>query len=176
MRTVGNAVIIDIVIGSFDFQFVFQRNICIFKGSFLKQIFIDFNGVKSSIPQKGFGVDKRMVFKKVLQHRNKGFGIRKAFVIIWRVGFLSSYDIRMGIQKIFVIKADIPDNAKPVCNDAEFKGTTEMSIDIHLLDGRIGSGVGRHGFVGSSLLMLSNPCISLLVTDSECYLVPTCDC
>lgn len=95
--------------------------------------------------QKGFGVDKRMVFKKVLQHRNEGFGIRKAFVLIWRVGFLSNYDIRMGIQKFFVIKADIPDNAKPICNDAELKGTTEMSIDIHLLDVRIGSGVGRHG-------------------------------
>ena len=50
---------------------------------------------------------------------------------------------------IYSIKADIPDNAKPVCNDAEFKGITEMSIDIHLLDGRISGGVGRHGAVGS---------------------------
>ncbi len=39
MGTAGNAVIIDSVIDSFEFQFVFQRNICFFKGSFLKQIF-----------------------------------------------------------------------------------------------------------------------------------------
>ena len=48
-----------------------------------------------------------------------------------------------------LLKSDILTNAKPVCNDAEFKGITEMSIDIHLLDGRISGGVGRHGAVGS---------------------------
>ena len=55
----------------------------------------------------------------------------------------------MSIQKVFVIKADIPDNAKPVCQDAEFKGITKMPVDVHLLDGWIGSGMGRHRAVGS---------------------------
>ena len=41
--------------------------------------------------------------------------------------FFSNHDIRVGIQKVFVIKADIPDNAGPVCYDAEFKGIAEMS-------------------------------------------------
>ncbi len=36
MRTAGNAVIIDGEIGSFDFQLVFQWNICFFKGRFLQ--------------------------------------------------------------------------------------------------------------------------------------------
>ena len=55
----------------------------------------------------------------------------------------------MGIQKVFVIKADTSDNAKPVCHDAEFKGIAEMSVDVHLLDGWIGGSVGRHGAIGS---------------------------
>ena len=90
-----------------------------------------------------------MFLKKVLQHRNESFGIRKAFILIRGVGFLSNHDIRVSIQKVFVIKADIPDNAKPVCQDAKFKGITKMTVDVHLLYGWIGSGVGRHGAVGS---------------------------
>ena len=46
-------------------------------------------------------------------------------------------------------RLDIPDNAGPVCYDAEFKGIAEMSVDVHLPDGRIGGSVGRHGTVGS---------------------------
>ena len=90
-----------------------------------------------------------MLLEKVFEHRNESFGIREAFIFIGRVGFLSNDDIRMGIQKIFVIKADIPDNAKSVCHDAEFKSIAEMPIDIHLLDGWVGGSMGRHGAIGS---------------------------
>lgn len=93
--------------------------------------------------------DQRMFLKKVLQHRNESFGIRKAFILVRRVGFLPNHDIQVGIQKVFVIKADILDNTKPVCQDAEFKGITEMTVDVYLLDGWIGGGVGRHRAVGS---------------------------
>ena len=41
-----------------------KRDISFLKGSFLKQIFIDFNGVKSSVSQKCFGADQRMFLKK----------------------------------------------------------------------------------------------------------------
>lgn len=55
----------------------------------------------------------------------------------------------MCIKKIFIIKADIPDDAKPGCDDAEFNGITEMPVDVYLLDGRIGGGMGRHRAIGS---------------------------
>ena len=48
----------------------------------------------------------------------------------------------MGFKEIFVIKADIPDNAKTIGDDAELIGITEMAIDIHLQDSRIGGSVG----------------------------------
>ena len=55
----------------------------------------------------------------------------------------------MCIKKVFLIKTDVPDNAKPVCEDAEFKGITEMPVDVHLLDGRVSGGMWRHGTIGS---------------------------
>ena len=61
----------------------------------------------------------------------------------------SNHDIQVSIQKVFPVKADISDNAKPVCHDAEFKGITEMSVDVHLLDSRISGGMRRHRAVGS---------------------------
>ena len=50
-------------------------------------------------------------------------------------------------EKGFIVKSDVPDNAKPVSKDAEFEGIAEMAIDVHLLNGRIGGGMGRHGAV-----------------------------
>lgn len=46
------------------------------------------------------------------------------------------------------MKDDIPDDTKVVGNDAEFKGIAEMSVDVHLLDGRISRSMGRHGAIG----------------------------
>lgn len=54
MRTAGNAVIIYGVINSFDFEFVFQRNIRFFKGCFLRRIFINLDGIESGIPPETF--------------------------------------------------------------------------------------------------------------------------
>ena len=50
----------------------------------------------------------------------------------------------MGFEKFFIIESNIPNNTKPVGNDAEFKGIAEMSIDVHLVDSRIRGSVGRH--------------------------------
>lgn len=82
MRTAGNTIIIYGVINPFDFKFVFQRDICFFKGCFLKQIFINLYGIESGIPQKRSGIDKRMFQEEILQCRDQRFGIGKAFVLI----------------------------------------------------------------------------------------------
>ena len=148
MRTAGNAVIIYDVINSFEFEFVFQRNIHFFKGCFLQQIFINLDGIESGIPQKRFGIDKRMLLKEILQSRDQRFGIRKALVLIRGIRFLSNNDLRMGFEKIFVVKGNMPDDAQSVCNDAEFKSIAEMPINVHLLDCGVGGGMGRHGAVG----------------------------
>ncbi len=85
-----------------------------------------------------------MFLKKILQYRDQGFGISKAFVLIRGIRFLFHYDIRMCFQEILVIKSDIPYNAKPIGDNTEFKGVAKMPVNVHLLDGGIGSGVGRH--------------------------------
>ena len=149
MRTAGNAVIIYGVIHPFDFEFVFQGNIRFFKGCFLQQIFINPDGIESGIPQKRFGIDKRMLPEEILQCRDQRLGICKALVLVRRTRFLSNNDLGMGFEKIFVVKGNMPDDAQPVCNDAEFKSIAEMPIDIHLLDSGVGGGMGRHGAVGS---------------------------
>ncbi|GFI46370.1 hypothetical protein IMSAGC019_01684 [Lachnospiraceae bacterium] len=148
MRTAGNAVIIYGVIDSFEFGFIFQRNIRFFKGRFQQQIFIDLDGIESGIPQKRFGIDGRMLPEEILQCRDQRLGICGALVLIRGIRFLSNNDLGMGFGKIFVVKGNMPDDTQPVCNDAEFKSIAEMPIDIHLLDCGAGGGMGRHGAVG----------------------------
>lgn len=58
-------------------------------------------------------------------------------------------NIRMGMKKIFVIESDVANNAKPIGYNAEFIGVAEMSVDVHLLDGLMGSGMCRHRTVSS---------------------------
>lgn len=38
----------------------------------------------------------------------------------------------MSLKEVFVIKSNVTDDAKTICNDAKFIGVTEMSIDVHL--------------------------------------------
>lgn len=61
-----------------------------------------------------------------------------------RIGFLFCNDARMG--KLFIVERNIPDNVRSVGNDAEFKSIAEMSIDVHLPNGRSAS-MGRHGSI-----------------------------
>ena len=100
------------------------------------------------IPQKRFGIHKRMLPEEILQCRDQRLGICKALVLVRRTRFLSNNDLGMGFEKIFVVKGNMPDDTQPVCNDAEFKSIAEMPIDIHLLDSGVGGGMGRHGAVG----------------------------
>lgn len=76
------------------------------------------------------------------------FGIGKAFIPIRGIGFLFNNDVRVRFKERFVVKSNVPDDAKPICDDAEFKGITKMSVDVHLLDGGICSSMGRNRAIG----------------------------
>lgn len=80
------------------------------------------NGIKSGIPKKNFRIDQRMFPEEILSYRDQRFGICKTFILIGRTGFLFCNDVRIGFDKLFIVERNIPDNARSVCNDAEFKG------------------------------------------------------
>ena len=66
MWTTRNAVFINDIINTFDFELSFERDIGFFNGSILKQVFINFDGIKSGITKKSFRTDQRMFFEKIL--------------------------------------------------------------------------------------------------------------
>ena len=76
------------------------------------------------------------------------------FVFIWRIRFLFNNDIRMSLKEVFVIKSNVTDDAKTICNDAKFIGVTEMSIDVHLLDCLIGSRMSWHRAISSFIRII----------------------
>lgn len=71
------------------------------------------------------------------------------FIFVRGIGFLFHNDVRMRGHKIFVIKRDMTNDAETIGNNAELEDIAKMSIDIQLLDFRIGRSMGRHGSVGS---------------------------
>lgn len=60
----------------------------------------------------------------------------------------------MSGKKVFIIKGDITYNAKTVRSDDEFIGIADMSVDIHLLDCRVRSRMGRHGTISSFIRII----------------------
>lgn len=95
-----------------------------------------------------------MFLKEILSYRNQCFGIGKAFIRIRRIRFLFDHDVRMCLEEVFIKKADVPDNAETVCEDAELIGITEASMDLHLLDGRVCSSMGGHGTIGGFIRVI----------------------
>ena len=51
-----------------------------------------------------------------------------AFIFIWRIRFLLYKNLRMGSQKIFVVKRNVANNSQTICDDA--KDVTKMTIDV----------------------------------------------
>lgn len=102
-------------------------------------------------PKEGLGVDERVPAEEVFQDGDEGLGIGERLVLIREVGFLLYNDIRIRIEEILIVKGDAADNAQPVGHEAELVGIAEMSVDVHLLDGGIGFGMGRHGCIGSRI-------------------------
>ena len=43
-----------------------------------------------------------------------------AFIFVWRIGFLFYHNVRMRIQKIFVIKRNVANDTKSIGNDVEY--------------------------------------------------------
>lgn len=64
------------------------------------------------------------------------------------------HDIRVCGEQVFTVKADITYNAKPVGYDTKLIGIIEMSIDVHLLNRRIRSSMGRHRTVGGFIRVI----------------------
>ncbi len=68
----------------------------------------------------------------------------------------SDHNVWVGIKKVFVIKVDVPEDAPPICDDAEFKGITEVPVDVHLLYGRVRGSMGGHGAVSGFVRGIRN--------------------
>ena len=79
-----------------------------------------------------------MFLEEINQYRDKKPGVMNRFILIWRVCFLVHDDFRVFIQEILVIERDIPDDTKTIGDHAKFKHVAEMTVDIELLDVRIG--------------------------------------
>ena len=109
---------------------------------------VDLDGIKGGISQEGLWVDEGVHPEEVLQDGDEGLGISKGLVLVRRVGFLLNDDIRVCIEEILIVKGDAADNAQAVGDETEFVGIAEMTVDVHLLDGGVGFGMGRHGGIG----------------------------
>ena len=68
--------------------------------------------------------------------------------------FFSIYDFRMRFNKVFVVKANIPDNAKSVCYNTKFVDITKMTVHIHLLDSGIGGCMRGQGRIGGFIRVI----------------------
>ena len=66
MRTAWNTIFVYGIINIFQRKFVTQRDKSTFKMQVMKKAFIDFNGIKSGISKKSFGIYKRMFVEKIL--------------------------------------------------------------------------------------------------------------
>lgn len=88
-----------------------------------------------------------MLTKEIIQYGDKNFCIRKGLVLIGRVEFLFYDYFGMGFEKILVVKRDITYDIQAISQYAEFISIAEMPVDIHLLNGRIGSGMRGHGTI-----------------------------
>ncbi|ANU46305.1 hypothetical protein A4V08_11325 [Lachnoclostridium sp. YL32] len=65
-RTAGNPIFIQRTVSFRKSDFALEWNICFLNRSILKKVFINFDGIKSSIPRKNFRVNQRMFLKEIL--------------------------------------------------------------------------------------------------------------
>ncbi len=64
--TAGNPIFIERAVGFRKRDSSVKRNICFFNGSILKQVFINFDGIESSISKENFRINKRMFLEEIL--------------------------------------------------------------------------------------------------------------
>ena len=65
VRTEGNTIFIDSIVNPFDGKRCFQRNKSFLESDFLKEGFVDFDGVKGCVSKKSLRFNKRMFPEKV---------------------------------------------------------------------------------------------------------------
>ena len=147
--TAGDAVLIEGAVGAFQGEPAVQGDESLFEMELVEKVMVDLYGVKGGIPQEGLWVDERVHAEEIFQDGDEGLGISKGLVLVRGIGFLLYDDIRVCLEEILVVKGDAADNAQPVGHEAELVGIAEVPVDVHLLDGGVGFGVGRHGGIGS---------------------------
>ena len=145
MWTAGDAVFIKGAVGIFQGEPAVEWDESLFEMELVEEVMVDLYGVKGGIPQEGFWIYERVHAEEVLQDGDEGLGIGKGLVLVRGIGFLLYDDIRVCLEEIPVVEGDAADDAQPVGHEAELVGIAEMPVDVHLLDGGVGFGVGRHG-------------------------------
>ncbi len=60
----------------------------------------------------------------------------------WRNGFFLNDDFRMFLEKDHIVKSNMADNTKAVCNNTDFVGIAKVAVNEELLYLRTGSGMG----------------------------------
>lgn len=149
MRAAGDAVFIQRAVGILQGEPAVQGDECLFEMELVEEVMVDLYGVKGGIPQEGFWIYERVHAEEVLQDGDEGLGIGKGLVLVRGIGFLLYDDIRVCLEEIPVVEGDAADDAQPVGHEAELVGIAEVPVYVHLLDGGVGFGVGRHGGIGS---------------------------
>ena len=148
MWTAGDAVFIKGAVGIFQGEPAVEWDESLFEMELVEEVMVDLYGVKGGVPQEGLWVDKRVHAEEVLQDGDEGLGIGKGLVLVRGIGFLFYNDIRVCLEEVLVVKGDVADNAQAVGHETELVGIAEMPVDVHLLDGRVGFGMGRQGSIG----------------------------
>jgi len=122
MWTAWNTICIDGVIIVFQMRPRIKRNISFGKMKPIttviraksissKQLFIKIGCVKGRISQKSFGVDKRMLFKEILQGRYQQPCIMYGFILIRRIRFFIYNNLWMLLEKILIIEGNVTYNS-----------------------------------------------------------------
>ena len=73
VRTEGNTIFIDSIVNPFDGKRCFQRNKSFLESDFLKEGFVDFDGVKGCVSKKSLRFNKRMFPEKSIKTGSRAF-------------------------------------------------------------------------------------------------------
>ena len=119
-----------------------------------KQAFIEHDRVKGSVPEESFRTGQRMRPEIVLKCGDQEPCVMDRFIFIRGAGLFLNNDLRMAVEKVFIVKSKMADNTKAVCNNTDLVGIAEVAVNIELFDLRVGSSVGWHGSVGSFIRVI----------------------
>lgn len=119
-----------------------------------KQVFIELYRVKGGITEESFRVDQRMCTEKILEGGDQKPCVVDRFVFIRRNGFFPNDDFWMFLEKVLIVKSEMADNAKAVCDNTDFVGIAKVAVNEELLYLRAGSGMGWHGGISGFIRVI----------------------